>query len=66
MSGHMKTPTEARAALRRRGIPISRWARDNGVPRAVAYGVLSGKLVGTYGHAHRAAVILGLKDGDIK
>jgi gp16 family phage-associated protein len=67
---HMKplnqlTPQEARAQLRRRGETISGWAvAHNFTPRLV-YDVLNGRLAGNYGKAHRAAVLLGVKDGEI-
>ncbi|WP_243457656.1 DNA-binding protein [Ottowia testudinis] len=61
----MRTPQEARKELLRKGVPIIKWAKEHGVPRSVVYGVLSGRLVGTFGHAHRAAVLLGLKDGEV-
>lgn len=65
MKATSRTPADARQDLLRKGIPIIQWAKEHKVPRSVAYGVLSGRLVGTFGHAHRAAVLLGLKDGEI-
>jgi len=61
----MKTPEEVRAEFTRKGIPIARWARENQIPRNVAYAVLSGRCPGAYGAAHKAAVLLGLKKGEI-
>lgn len=60
-----KTADQVRAEFRRKGIAIAIWARKNGLSRSVVYGVLYGRLVGTYGDAHKAAVLLGLKDGEI-
>lgn len=65
MKEHLKTLAEVRSEFVRKGIPIARWARDNKIPRNIAYAVLSGKCSGAYGAAHRAAVLLGLKDGEI-
>ncbi|HQQ69353.1 MAG TPA: DNA-binding protein [Alicycliphilus sp.] len=60
-----KTHAQVREELRRKGVPVARWADTHGVDRSVAYGVLAGRLKGSYGEAHRAAVLLGLKDGDV-
>ena len=65
MKPHLRTLEEARAELRRKGIAVARWARDNNIRKSVAYGVLAGVLKGEWGDAHRAAVLLGLKDGEI-
>ncbi|CAE6926166.1 hypothetical protein R69927_06857 [Paraburkholderia domus] len=35
----------------------------HGIPRNIVSGVLQGRLKGKRGHAHNAAVLLGLKDG---
>ena len=43
------------------GISISRWARDMGLPRSSVNAVLFGRNQGLRGHAHKAAVALGLK-----
>ena len=61
----IKTADQVRKELRSKGIPIARWARENGFTRSVVYGLLYGRLVGTYGATHNAAVLLGLKDGEI-
>jgi gp16 family phage-associated protein len=59
----LKTLEEVRAEFDRCGISISRWAVKHGIPRNIASGVLQGRLKGKRGHAHNAAVLLGLKDG---
>lgn len=61
----LKTREQVKKELRRKGIPIAWWADRNKVPRTIAYGLLNGRLTGEYGTAHRAAVLLGLKDGEI-
>ena len=61
----LRTPDQAREELRRKGVVIKRWADANEIPRSIAYGVIYGRLKGAYGHAHKAAVLLGIKDGDI-
>lgn len=65
MKAHLRTPEQARAELKRKGVAVAHWARDNGIPRSVVYGLLHGRLIGTFGAAHRAAVLLGLKDGEV-
>jgi len=65
MKEHLKTPEQVRAELVRNGVPIARWARENQIPRGIAYAVLSGRSCGSYGAAHRASVLLRLKDGVI-
>lgn len=60
-----KTVDQVRAEFRRKGIPVARWAKENGLSRSVVYGLLCGRLSGTYGATHKAAVLLGLKDGEI-
>lgn len=62
----VKTLDEVRTEFVRKGIPIARWAREHQIPRDIAYAVLSGRCRGSYGAAHRAAVLLGLKDGQIQ
>lgn len=65
MEQKLRTPEQARAELQRKGVSVASWARGNNVSPSVVYGVLCGRLLGTFGAAHRAAVLLGLKDGEI-
>jgi gp16 family phage-associated protein len=58
-----KTPEEVRAEFTRRGITIRSWSRANGISERVVYELLRGRFRGRYGQAHRAAVLLGLKEG---
>lgn len=51
--------------FRRLGISINSWAREHGVHHQIVRDLLDGKLKGHRGAAHRAAVLLGLKDGVI-
>lgn len=60
-----KTAQEVKADFSRKGTPAAWWADRNRIPRSVVYGLLSGRLSGEYGHAHKAAVLLGMKDGEI-
>ncbi|WP_408503480.1 DNA-binding protein [Paraburkholderia sediminicola] len=59
----LKTLEEVRAEFDRCGVSISSWAVKHGIPRNIVNGVLQGRLKGKRGHAHNAAVLLGLKDG---
>lgn len=60
-----KTRGEVLAEFARKGQSIRGWAKANGVDPSVANGVLRGKLTGRIGESHKAAVKLGLKDGEI-
>ena len=57
------TPAEARAALEKTGLSIAEWSRRNGVSMRAVYDMLLGRSIGKYGECHRAAVLLGLKEG---
>lgn len=56
---------EARDRLRRAGLTVRSWASMHGVHENTVHEVLSGRQKGDYGAAHRVAVLLGLKDGDV-
>ena len=60
-----KTKEEVLADFARKGQSVRGWAIANGLSPAVVRGVLSGRLTGRIGEAHKAAVKLGLKDGEI-
>jgi gp16 family phage-associated protein len=61
----LRTPEEVRADLDRKGIGITQWARQHNVQARTVYDLLYGKSQGRRGEAHRVAVLLGLKDGEI-
>jgi len=61
-----KSIAEVKADLNRRGLTVRQWAKDHGVPECVVYELLRGRFKGNYGHAHKAAVLLGLKEGLVK
>ena len=63
MRRRTRTPKEVGEDLRRRGISVSGWARKHKLPEQTVRDLLSGKAKGHRGLAHRAAVLLGLKDG---
>lgn len=66
MSTQLLSPQEAKASLRKRGVTIREWARQNGLSERIVHEVLRGRFKGKYGQAHRAAVLLGIKDGVIE
>lgn len=55
------TPEQARRWFEAAGVSISEWAQTNGFKRDLVYSLLAGRIRGTRGDAHRAAVALGLK-----
>lgn len=61
----MKTPEQVRAEFASQGIAVSAWARAHGLNRWTVFEVLHGRNKGCWGEAHRAAVLLGLKEGSI-
>lgn len=65
MAGKTKTISEVRADFARKGIAISDWARKQGLDIQAVYDLINGRSKGTRGDAHKAAVKLGLKEGEI-
>ena len=63
---YLRAPEEIRKELEHKGVPIAEWARRNGLPPRTVYDVLTGRNMGRYGTAHKAAVLLGLKEGEIE
>lgn len=61
----VKTREQVIAELARKGITRAQWAAANGISRFIVYQVLTGKHEGRWGEAHRAAILLGLKEGEI-
>lgn len=60
-----KTPEEVRREFREAGISVAQWARTHGFDRMTVVDLLRGNRKGNYGEAHRAAVALGLKVGQL-
>lgn len=56
---------EVRGDFLRKGISISAWAKQHKLSRSLVHAVLSGRLTGRFGKSHKAAVLLGIKDGEI-
>jgi gp16 family phage-associated protein len=51
--------------MRKLGINITAWSRDNGFNRDVVMSVLRGNCACLHGQAHAVAVTLGIKEGAI-
>lgn len=62
----LKTPEEAKEDLKKRGIAVSKWAKKHGLSAAIVLGVLNGSKKGLWGDAHKAAVLLGIKEGIVE
>lgn len=56
---------KVRAEMQAAGISVAEWARANGFERATVVDVLRGARLGHRGEAHRVAVALGLKSGQV-
>lgn len=60
------TTEQAREALDRRGISIADFSRQHELNKNLVSDLLNGRKKGRRGEAHRAAVLLGIKDGVIE
>lgn len=56
---------DARKRLELQGISVKDFAIENGLHPSTVYAVLNGQKKCLRGEAHRAAVLLGIKDGVI-
>lgn len=61
----LKTRHEVLEDCRRKGISIAALARSIGADRATVYHVLHNEKPNSFGKAHKAAVLLGIKNGEI-
>ncbi|MFK3970183.1 DNA-binding protein [Pseudomonas sp. NPDC087358] len=59
------TREQARADLERKGISIAEFSRQHELNKNLVSDLLNGRIKGHRGEAHRAAVLLGIKDGVI-
>lgn len=59
------TPEQARIALDRQGVSIAAFARTHSLNKNLVSDLLNGRKKGRRGEAHRAAVLLGIKEGII-
>jgi gp16 family phage-associated protein len=60
------TPEQAREDLDRKGISIAEFSRKHGLNKNLVSDLLNGRKKGRRGEAHRAAVLLRIKDGEIE
>jgi len=63
---NVKTAEEVKADLYRRGKSVRGVAREIGVSERIVWELLRGRIKGRRGQAHKAAVLLGMKDGVIE
>jgi len=61
----VKTVEEVKKEFDRKGLSFSLWARQNGIRPGVVYDLITGRQLGRRGQSHKAAVLLGLKEGDV-
>ncbi|WP_153785672.1 DNA-binding protein [Pseudomonas sp. EMN2] len=57
---------EARARIARQGISAKEWAEKHGLNPSTVYAVLNRQKKCLRGESHRAAVLLGIKAGEIE
>ena len=61
----MKTASQVKGDFQKDGVTVTAWAKKHGFrPQAVSL-VIHGKAKCYYGNAHKIAVLLGLKKGNI-
>lgn len=61
----LKTREEVLADFANKGISVRSWAIANSIAPSVVHSVLNGRISGRIGESHKAAVKLGLKNGEI-
>lgn len=57
------TPEQVRAGWAREGKTLASFCRQHGLNKNLVSDLLNGRKKGCYGEAHRAAVLLGIKEG---
>lgn len=61
----IKTADEVKAEFDRKGQSIGEWARKHNVRAGTVYDVLSLRSTARRGTAHKVAVLLGMKEGEL-
>jgi gp16 family phage-associated protein len=61
----VRTPREVRDEFDKKGLSIARWSLLNGFNPNTVSDLLNGRKKGVRGEAHKIAVTLGLKDGEV-
>lgn len=59
-----KTAEQIKQELSRKGVSVAAWSAANGLNSMTVYELLAGRSKGLRGDAHRAAVLLGMKEGE--
>lgn len=65
-SGFLRTLEEIEREFEHKGICKADWAREHGLRPGVVYEIFARRAACKRGEAHRAAVLLGLKEGIIE
>lgn len=65
-NGFLRPLEEIEREFDRRGVSKADWAREHGIRPGVLYEIFSRRSSCKRGEAHRAAVLLGLKEGVIE
>lgn len=65
-NGFLRSLEDVERDLDRKGISKADWAREHGIKPGVLYEIFSRRSSCRRGEAHRAAVLLGLKEGVIE
>lgn len=65
-NGFLRSLEDVERELNRKGISKADWAREHGIKPGVLYEIFSRRSSCRRGEAHRAAVLLGLKEGVIE
>ena len=60
-----KTREEVIADFARKGKSVRSWAIEHDLQPSLVYGLLKGRLTGRIGESHKAAVLLGIRNGEI-
>lgn len=61
----VRTLQEARDDLERKGLSIRKWASMHDLSPTLVRGILAGNINYRIGKSHKAAVLLGIKHGEI-
>jgi gp16 family phage-associated protein len=61
----LKTTEDVLQEFAESGTSVRSWAIANGLPPSVVHSLLKGRTTGRIGVSHKAAVLLGLKNGKI-
>lgn len=62
----MQRAKQFRQELQERGESVAGWASRHGLQAQVVHDLLRGRSTGLRGESHRAAVLMGLKKGQVK